>query len=315
MRRLLQWFAGLLLLVVSMLILGLIVYWEPDRPVDSLLERWAPVPSQFVELDGLRVHLRDEGPRDDPNPIVLLHGTSSSLHTWEGWVSTLREQRRVVSLDLPDFGLTGPWPEGAHDVPRYLHLLSALLDQLQLHNVVLVGNSFGGQIAIEMALIHPDRVSRLILVDALAYPRQSQSVPIGFRIAQMPLLNQLLRYVLPRRLIEDSVRNVYGDPSRVTPELVDRYFELTLRAGNRAALPRRFQHLPTAASARRIVGIQQPTLILWGERDRLIPPDHAKRLARDIVGSQLVIFPTLGHVPQEEDPQASVRPVLEFLAR
>ena len=121
-----------------------------------------------------------------------------------------------------------------------------------------------------------------------------------------------MQVVLPRRLVEDSVRNVYGDPGKVTPALVDRYFALSTRAGNRGALPKRFAFLPTEHTAKRIAAITQPTLILWGGRDRLIPPDNA-RFHRDIAGSELVMLPTLGHVPQEEDPDATVKAVEAFL--
>jgi pimeloyl-ACP methyl ester carboxylesterase len=164
-----------------------------------------------------------------------------------------------------------------------------------------------------MALQHPERVDRLILVDALAYPSDPKSVPIGFRIARMPGVNVLMRYVMPRSVVEDSLRNVMGDPSKVTPALVDRYFDMSVRAGNRASLPERFKYLPTEASAARIAQIKKPTLILWGGRDRLIPPDNGEHLHRDIAGSQLVVFPELGHVPQEEDPAATVARASEFL--
>ena len=80
--------------------------WAPDRPVASLKARWAAAPSQFVRIGGMDVHLRDEGPREDPLPIVLVHGTSASLHTWDGWVAALKDQRRVIRVDLPGFGLT-----------------------------------------------------------------------------------------------------------------------------------------------------------------------------------------------------------------
>jgi pimeloyl-ACP methyl ester carboxylesterase len=128
-------------------------------------------------------------------------------------------------------------------------------------------------------------------------------------------VNRLLKYILPRATVEQGLRDVYGDPSRVTPELVERYYEITLRAGNRAALPRRIRHMPDEASAARVVEVAQPTLILWGGRDRLIPLANGERLHRDIVGSQLVVFPELGHVPHEEDPQATLAAVQAFLAR
>jgi pimeloyl-ACP methyl ester carboxylesterase len=313
LRRTLKFLAWAGLAVVVLVAALTAIYWAPDRPASELAVRWAPPPSQFIDIEGMSVHLRDEGPRDDPSPILLLHGTSSSLHTWEPWAQALRTKRRVISVDLPGYGLTGPFPDGDYRLSRYTRFVGQLLDALGVQHAVLAGNSFGGQVAIEMALEQPARVDKLILVDALAYPGDPKSVPIGFRIARMPGLNQLMRYMLPRRVVEDSLREVMGDPSKVTPELVDRYFDMSVRAGNRASLPARFRYLPTDASAKRIGQISQQTLIIWGGRDRLIPPENGERLHREIAGSQLLVFPELGHVPQEEDPATTVAAAIEFL--
>jgi pimeloyl-ACP methyl ester carboxylesterase len=315
MRAFLTWlFRGVLALLLVLVAL-IAVYWAPDRSVEELKARWAPLPSQFVAIEGMSVHLRDEGPRDDPSPLLLLHGTSSSLHTWEGWASRLRARHRVISVDLPGYGLTGPFPDGDYRSAHYARFIGELLDERGVKHAVLVGNSFGGQVALETTLAMPDRVDKLILVDALGYPPDPTSVPIGFRVAKMPALNRLMQFVLPRRMVEDSVRNVYGDPGKVTPALVDRYYDLTLRAGNRASLPERFKHQPTADSARRIATIKVPTLILWGGRDRLIPPSNAARFQHDIAGSRLFIFPALGHVPQEEDPAGTVAAAMAFIGK
>ncbi len=294
--------------------LGVASIWEPDRPVDTLTAKWAPPPSQFLELEGLRVHLRDVGPRDDPTPLVLLHGTSASLHTWQGWVSRLEDHHRVITLDLPGFGLTGPWPDGDARLERTLSLLVELLKKLQVSRCVLVGNSYGGRLAWEFAVQHPESVARLVLVDAGGYPRSSTSVPLGFRIAQTPGLRRVAEFVLPRGLIERSVRNVYGDPAKVTPELVDRYFELTLREGNRAALGRRMDQVPAEGDTSKLKRLSMPTLILWGGKDRLIPPEDAQRFKADIPGSVLIRFDSLGHVPHEEDAVATSAALETFLA-
>ncbi|PAV48078.1 alpha/beta hydrolase [Pseudomonas sp. HAR-UPW-AIA-41] len=314
MRRVIRVLLGVLL-VLGLSVAGFIVLnWAPDRPVEELQARWAPAPSQFIELMGMQVHLRDEGPRDDAEPLLLLHGTSASLHTWEGWVADLKRTRRVISVDLPGFGLTGPFPDGDYRIAHYTAFLDALLDRLQVPPVVVAGNSFGGQLAWELAVARPARVSRLILVDAAGYPRQSSSVPIGFRLAQVPALAPLMARLLPRRMIESSVQNVYGDPTRVTDELVERYYQLTLRAGNRQALVQRFQQAPAGDSQALIRQVRQPTLILWGGRDGLIAPANAERFKADIAGSRLVIFEQLGHVLQEEDPALTLPVVQGFLA-
>jgi pimeloyl-ACP methyl ester carboxylesterase len=184
---------------------------------------------------------------------------------------------------------------------------------LGVQRFVLAGNSLGGYVAWATAVLDPERVDRLILVDAAGYPFQSQSVPLAFRIARMPVLNVVMRDVLPRGVVESSLRNVYGDPSRVTPDLVNRYFDLATRAGNRAALVARFDQTTPGSLAEQVHEIQLPTLILWGSKDRLIPLEFGERFARDIDGSRLVVFDTLGHVPHEEDPVRTVATVLSFL--
>jgi pimeloyl-ACP methyl ester carboxylesterase len=309
--RLLRWLIGV---VALMLTTGIGLSWAPDRSVESLKARWALAPSQFIALQGMQVHLRDEGPRDDPEPIVLIHGTSASLHTWDGWTEALKNQRRVIRMDLPGFGLTGPAPDGDYRMTRYADFIAALLDQLGVRRAVLAGNSLGGGIAWRTAVQHPERVSRLVLVDASGYPLESTSVPLGFRLAQIEWLKPVMSKLLPRRMIESSVRNVYADPSKVTPELVDRYYELTLRVGNRESLTQRMKLRETDAQAAGLIPtIQQPTLILWGAQDRLITEASGQRFHREIQGSQYVVFDGLGHVPQEEDPARSVGPVLKFL--
>jgi pimeloyl-ACP methyl ester carboxylesterase len=302
-------------LAVSLLIALVVgLAWAPDRPVDDLKARWAAPPSVFVPLQGMHVHLRDEGVAGDHLPILLLHGTSASLHTWDGWVDALAPTRRVIRVDLPGFGLTGPFPHDDYHVTRYVAFVIGLLDSLGIPRAVIAGNSFGGQLAWELAATAPERVAALILVDAAGYPMAPEFIPIGFRVALTPSLQPLVTRVLPRRMVEASVHAVYGDPARVTEALVDRYYELALREGNRRALGLRLeQAVKHEARAERIATITQPTLVLWGGHDRLMPPGDAARFVQDIANSRLVVFEALGHVPHEEDPAATAAAVLAFL--
>ena len=289
----------------------------PDLPVDALVGRWAPAPSTFMDIRGQLVHVRDQGLSGDALPIVLIHGTSASLHTWEGWVRALKVQRRVITFDLPGFGLTGPFTgEYTPDDYRgdtYARFVLDLLDALQIQRAVLGGNSLGGEVAWRTAVMAPDRVASLVLVDAVGPAFTPASIPLGFRIARIPVLNRLSEFALPRSLVAEGVANVYGDPSRIKPELVDRYYELTLRDGNRRALVQRIQGIVNGEHAERITTIRQPTLLIWGSLDRLVPVSVGEEFARLIPGSQLVVLDGLGHVPQEEDPLRSVEPVRAFL--
>lgn len=316
MKSLLPKLIGLMLLATAVVIA---VSRAPDRPVETLIARWALPPSDFIDVNGQVVHVRDVGPRQDPAPIVLIHGTGASLHTWEGWVRALQGQRRVITFDLPGFGLTGPFAgRYAPDDYRgdtYARFVVDLLDALKVQRAVLAGNSLGGEVAWRTAVLAPKRVERLVLVDASGPAFTPESVPMGFLIARVPVLNRITEYVLPRAMVAASLASVYGQPERVSSELVDRYFELTLREGNRRALSLRLQQFVPGEHAERIATIRQPTLILWGGQDRLIPPAVGRTFESTIPGSRLIVFDDLGHVPHEEDPVRTVAAVQAFLAQ
>jgi pimeloyl-ACP methyl ester carboxylesterase len=314
------WVLRLVGLLILLSVLALSWLRMPDRAVETLVARWAPAPSDFVDLGGQLVHVRDEGPREDPLPLVLVHGTGASLHTWDGWTKTLTRQagRRVIRFDLPAFGLTGPfsgrWAGARYDGETYARFTLALLDALKVDRFVIGGNSLGGEVAWHTAYTAPQRVASLLLVDAAGPAFVPEWMPLGFVVARTPVLRTLTEWTLPRELVAQSLRDVYGDPSRVTPELVDRYFELTLREGNRRALVQRLTLMVPGEHAERIATLRLPTLILWGGRDRLIPPAIGREFQRLIPDSRRVEFPELGHVPHEEDPARSLAPVLQFLA-
>ena len=313
--------ANVLLRIVGVLLilsaLALALSREPDRAVQGLVARWAPPPSDFVEVKGQVVHLRDEGPRDDPLPVVLLHGTADSLHTWQGWVPALRGQRRVITLDLPGFGLTGPFGGAyAPDDYRgdtYARFVLDLLDELKLPRVALGGHSFGGEVAWRLATLAPARVERLILVDATGPDVTGGSQPLGFWIARAPGLGWFAEEVLPRALVLQGLVKAYADPQKIGAELVDRHFELALREGNRRALGQRLRQATPGQDFERVKTLKMPTLVVWGGQDRMLPPAAGQAFLKAIDGSQMVLFQDLGHLPHEEDPARTVVPVKNFL--
>ena len=289
----------------------------PDRPVETLVARWAPPPSAFLDLNGQLVHYRDEGPKSDPAPIVLLHGTSASLHTWEGWAKALRGQRRVIRIDLPAFGLTGPFAGSyrgqTYTGEHYARFVLDLLDHMAVPRFVIAGNSLGGEVAWRIAAAAPQRVAQLILVDAAGYRFEPGDTPLAWRLARLPVLGRLSEHLLPRPMVVQGLTAVYADPRKITEELVDRYFELTLRAGNRAALVQRLREWSPQEGVEHVRGITAPTLVMWGGQDRLIQPEFVQRFVADIPGSRSVVFDGLGHVPHEEDPVNTVAAVKAFL--
>ena len=310
---LLQRLIGGLIVVLS---LAVGMSYAPDRPVQTLGARWAPLPSDFIDLDGQLVHLRDEGPRDDPTPLVLLHGLGDSLHTWQGWAEALRGRRRVIRFDMPGAGLTGPSAAADYRADTDARFVLALLDRLAVRRFAIGGNSMGGETAWHVAAMAPARVTHLLLVDSGGYAVAPQDVPIGFAVARLPLLRSLATSLTPRALVAQSLQSLYGQPDRVTQELVDRHYELLLREGNREALVQRLRQREREMGQQTglLRTLAMPTLILWGGKDRLVPPAVAERFRQDIARSRVVVFEGLGHMPQEEDPRRTVVEVQRHLS-
>ena len=295
------------------------VYWASDKSVKEL-EQWQLANSEFIDIDGMQVHIVRStkcANTDTAETIVLLHGTSASLHTWQGWTEALSAEYCVVSMDLPGFGLTGPFVNKTTEYTsaNYASFVIEVLDKLNLDKVILAGNSLGGKIAWRMAALYPERVSKLILVNAVGYPATPKSIPIGFRLASYPALKPILRNILPRNVVKKSIKSVYADDSQVDEMLVDRYYDLSLRAGNRSALSDRLREFDNVEDQAQIKQLALPTLIMWGAKDDLIPVENAELFHQDIPNSQLQIFDNLGHVPHEEDPVTSVAVVKAFLAQ
>ncbi|MDW3192201.1 MAG: alpha/beta hydrolase [Cytophagales bacterium] len=306
----------LIVLIITIIATGIVIaifFGKRDIPLDDLKAKYAGAPSQFILIQGMDVHFRDEGNPNDSLPLVLLHGTSSSLHTYDEWTKALTPSRRVIRMDLPAFGLTGPHPTRDYSMERYADFVHDFLNALEVEKCILGGNSLGGNITWNFALKYPERAKKLILIDASGYPIKAESVPIAFTLANTPVANKLLTFITPRFMAEASVLNVYSDKAKVTDELVDRYFELTLRRGNRQGLVDRMTMAVDSEAHLRIPTIEQPTLLLWGGEDYLVPIASAYKFQEELPNDTLVILPNLGHVPMEEDPVTSLEPVLAFI--
>lgn len=283
-----------------------------DIPVEELKTKYTDGASKFIQIMGMQVHYRDEGPVTDSIPLVLIHGTSSSLHTWDKLVSKILAQRRVIRFDLPAFGLTGPSPENTYSFAFYNTFLDSLLSKMKIQQCVLAGNSLGGSIAWNYAVHDTNRLNGLILVDAGGYPKKDEKGSLGFKLAAMPGINNLLLFITPRTLVRKSLEDAYFDKSLVTDELTQRYHELILRSGNRRAALSLFKN-PMRADTALISGIKIPTLIIWGKEDQLISYKQAYKFQRDIQGSQLLMLEHVGHVPMEEAPDMVSASILKFM--
>ena len=303
----------ILSLALLLIIAVILMFGHRDIPLNDLKIKYANSNSSFIAVNGMDVHFRDEGLQTDTIPIVLIHGTGSSLHTFNEWSDRLKKSHRVIRMDLPAYGLTGPFPDENYTMANYTAFLKDFLTALNIKQCVLAGNSLGGAIAWNFTLEQPSMVTKLILIDASGYPIASKSVPIAFSLAKIPVINKLLSFITPRFLVRASVENVYFDSSKVTDLVVERYFNLTLRAGNRKAFVDRLKTPKDTSTYNNIKYIQQPTLILWGSQDLLIPVENAYKFHQDLPNNTLVILDDTGHTPMEESPLESLEPVLNFL--
>lgn len=285
-------------------------HYEPDRTLEEL-SAYTNAQSRFIDIDGQRMHYRREGTPGAP-VLVLLHGNSASLHTWDGWVDALDDDFDVVRLDLPGFGLTGPSPERDYHDATYVRVLSRFIETLDIDRFALAGNSLGGNIAWQYTLEKPERVDKLILIDPSGMPQADTPVPFVFRLARVPVLSNALTWFAPESLYRNSLLEVYGDDSLVTDTLVQRYRDLSLFAGNRQAFVDAGLQFDSAPIDR-LGEISTPTLILWGAKDAWIPVSDGERFQSALPNSELIIYPELGHVPMEESPARTAADARRFL--
>ena len=300
----------LTLLIGSSVIL--IAVAQKDIPRAQLKNKYANSPSKFMPLMGMQVHYRDEGNKVDSMPVLLIHGTSSSLNTWDSLINYLPSNKRIIRLDMPAFGLTGPSPENKYSYTYYSDFLNAFLKELNVKKCIIAGNSLGGGIAWHFALDYPQEVAKLILIDASGYPKINEKGSLGFKIASIPILNNLLLYVTPKSLVKKSLETVFVDQNLITEERITRYHELLLAEGNRKAALSIFKNR-FDQQTNRIKDIQQPTLIIFGEKDQLINSDNAYLFQKDIKNSKAVILKNVGHVPMEEAPKGTAELINEFI--
>lgn len=306
-----------LLVVGGFLALGTLaigVFGDRDIPPEVLVRRYANPASQFLELDsGTVAHVRDQG-NPDGEVLVLVHGSNASLHTWEPWVAILGDDFRLISMDLPGHGLTGRSVEDDYSIAAMSAFVDEVTLELGVQRFHLAGNSLGGRIAWIYALDHPQRLDRLILIDAGGHPDEDgEEEGLGFRLARMPIVGRLMQFVTPRSVIEKTLQAAFADPALVTDAMVTRYHELLLREGSREASAKRFRLPVETERVKELPRIRNPTLILWGEQDRLVPVADAHQFAQVIPNSRVRIYADVGHIPMEEAPARSAADVRTFL--
>ena len=302
-KRILKLFLLLLVLSISLYL------YSPDISVSELKKTYANQYSQFIEIDGMNVHYRDEG---EGQTIVLLHGTGASLHTWDEWTNELKKIFRVIRLDLPAYGLTGPHPEKKYSLSDYSSFLNSFVESLDIDNFILSGNSLGGAIAWYYASEYPNKVELLSLLDPGGLYNKEKQSPLVFRLARAPGINKILRYVTPRFFIKNTLKEVYFDKTKLTDKKIDTYRDLILRENNRESFINRSNSEPVDYTSR-LKLINCPTQIIWGNEDEWIPVENAKFFSKSIQNTRVDIMQETGHLPMEERPYESLELLLNFI--
>ena len=305
-----QILAGLVLL----LIVGVGYIWF-SRPADVDFEASrGQIPnvnfSRFAELDGVRVHYQERG---SGTPLVLIHGYGASSFTWKDVFAVLSNRYRVIALDLKGFGFTSK-PEGDYTRRAQGELVIRLLDHLKIDKAILCGNSMGGEVSLNAAVHHPERVAGLILVDSAGVTvGGTGSLSPGYMRA--PVIGPLLAAVAltSNSMVRSGLQKSFHDQAMVTDDRIAAYYRaLKTAGGQRGAFLARVQAGNDPVESK-ISGIKAPALILWGAEDRLIPLEAGRKMQTLIPGARLVVFDQCGHIPQEEMPERFVREVMAFI--
>ena len=285
-----------------------------DLPAEQVDAQYIRSESSFIDINGNNVHYLIEGNRSGP-ALVLVHGFTASLHTWDGWVEELKSDYLILRFDVPGFGLTGPMPD-AHDFSAdYMcNIVEQLTKSLGITAFSIAGNSMGGYIAWNYAWRFPEKVEHLIVVDPMSYP---QRLPPEIRAIARPVGGAIATRVTTENMVSKSVAGAYGDPENIQPGVEQRYFDLFMREGNRASAARIARKMARLANSGYVnLGISEisvPTLVMWGEKDTITPFELIKYWQRDLPHAAYITYPELGHVPMEEDPTRTAQDLRNYL--
>jgi pimeloyl-ACP methyl ester carboxylesterase len=295
---------------IAFILLAALYLWTPDKSKAELEKIYGSPKNAYVSALGVNLHYQDTGPSKNAIPILFLHGFGASLQTWDTWAQALSEDYRVISVDLPGFGLTGEDPSGIYTDQRSVEVLEAFLKELKIPKVVLVGNSMGGKLAWQFTARYPNQVSRLVLISPDGYA--SPGIQYGKK-PDVPVIADLYRYFFSKTFLVMNLKPAYADPNTLNDALVNRYYDLMLAPGVRGAILGRMQQTVLQDPVPSLSSIQVPTLLIWGEKDAFIPISNSNDYLKVMPNAKRVSLPNIGHLPQEEQPSIGLAALKEFL--
>lgn len=271
--------------------------------------------SRFAEVDGVRLHYQEAGASDAP-AVLLLHGFTASNFVWKETLLPLAESGfRVIAPDLVGFGFSGKPRDGEYTIDAQARAVVGLMDALGVERAALVGSSYGGAVAATCALDYPERVARLVLVDAVINDHAKRSLLL--RLAASPVVGDLLSPLMlgSRRLLRSQLRKGYAPENRhlFDEERASAHRRPLFASGTQRAAIATLRRWQAGRVEEEAHSITQPTMLVWGETDPIIPLAHGRQLNRALPDSRLVIFRRCGHMPMEERPQEFARVLTDFL--
>jgi pimeloyl-ACP methyl ester carboxylesterase len=296
---------GLLAMALALGACGLSAFEPDEGPYARLGPADAPI----------KLYYREEG---SGPPLLLIHGFGASTFTWRRVAPDLARTNRVILVDLKGFGQSDKPFDERYSVYDQAELLAELIEEKDLRDLTLVGHSFGGGIALLLALEANSRlqgrIARLVLLDSIAYP---QNIPVFFRMLDVPVVSQLgIRMVPPSVQTRVALRIAYFDDSKITPEEIEAYAApLKTAAGKHAIIHSARQIVPEDIEtlSDRYKTIELPTLIMWCDHDRIVPLEVGLKLRRTLPNSTLKLVEDCGHMPQEEQPESTLRLLRDFI--
>ncbi len=274
----------------------------------ALEAKYMTASDRFVSVDGARLRVRETGAPDAP-PILLIHGFTHSLETWDAWAAALDHDYRVIRYDLLGHGLTGPDPRERYAPAERAAFVGTLMDALSLDRAVIAGNSLGGLSAWRFATDHPARVDALILISPGAYPLNGA----GDTPAEIPAAMKAYLLTAPEAGVRASAGYIYADDAKITDTRIETMRDMIRRKGNGAAMIKSLEEFTLPDPADALAQVAAPTLILWGEDDVIIPIAQGRQLEQAINDARLIAYPGVGHAAQEEAPDATVADAMAFL--
>jgi pimeloyl-ACP methyl ester carboxylesterase len=318
MKTVLKW-VGFVCLGLAVLLAGAyLALRRPDIPFKTLEAKYANSASRYLDLpSGAHVHYRDQGNPTGP-VLVLVHGFSASLHTWEPWVGLLGNQYRIISLDLPGHGLTRAPAGYKPSIEAYADLVAQTTARLNAPRFVLAGNSMGGGVAWNLATRYPERLNGLVLVDSAGWPHEGTNArtPLAFKLLRFPIARALGQQLDTSSIVAAGLKDAFHNKALVDQAMIDRYVELGRGEGHRAlimSLQTGRKPMTVDQAKALLATIKVPTLVMHGEDDALIPVADGKALAGAIPGASLILYPATGHIPMEEKAEQSASDLKAWL--